>query len=226
MALAAGVGENDRRLAPNGTYFTPVTRSVSEGNKGKRLLSSPSLTLRVSKVSAIGLAPCRSLKHPTQMAESPIFWSAAIDCRFAFSFLGSAQKQLSGLHITKCPGRSERPGHWLGQFATDISAPILSRVLKAPLNHGAFKIRGSRNESGDESPHSKMATVELRLTETEACSTSAASGHSSRISAWTLPPFPNRVRLRQPSIGGEGSREPSSGLGSGGGDRPAKWSWP
>ncbi len=45
-------------LAPNGTYFTPVTRSVSEGNNGKRLLSSPSLTLRVSKVSAIGLAPC------------------------------------------------------------------------------------------------------------------------------------------------------------------------
>ena len=59
-ALAAGVGENDRRLAPNVTYFTSVTRSVSEGNKGKRLMSSPSLTLRVGKVSAIGLAPCRS----------------------------------------------------------------------------------------------------------------------------------------------------------------------
>ena len=50
----------NRGLTPNGTYFTPVTRSVSEGNKGKRLLSSPSLTLRVSKVSAIGLTPPRS----------------------------------------------------------------------------------------------------------------------------------------------------------------------
>ncbi len=46
-----------RREAPNGTDFTSVTRSVSEGNKGKRLMSLPSLTLRVSKVSAIGEAP-------------------------------------------------------------------------------------------------------------------------------------------------------------------------
>ncbi len=38
---------------PNRTDFTSVTRSVSEENKGKRLMSSPSLTLRVSKVSAI-----------------------------------------------------------------------------------------------------------------------------------------------------------------------------
>ena len=45
------------RRQPNGTDFTSVTRSVSEGNKGKRLMSSPSLTLRVSKVSAIGRQP-------------------------------------------------------------------------------------------------------------------------------------------------------------------------
>ena len=52
------------RRQPNGTYVTSVTRSVSEGNKGKRLMSSPSLTLRVSKVSAIGRQPPgRSQSH-------------------------------------------------------------------------------------------------------------------------------------------------------------------
>ena len=50
---------------PNGTDFTSVTRSVSEGNKGQRLMSSPSLTLRVSKVSAIGQMPAgRTQREP------------------------------------------------------------------------------------------------------------------------------------------------------------------
>ena len=46
-----------RGLTPNGTHFDQVTRSVSEGNSGKRHEHSPSLTLRVGKVSAIGPAP-------------------------------------------------------------------------------------------------------------------------------------------------------------------------
>ena len=57
---ASALFERTGGLTPNGTDFTSVTRSVSEGNKGKRLMSSPSLTLRVSKVSAIGLTPPRS----------------------------------------------------------------------------------------------------------------------------------------------------------------------
>ena len=45
------------RRQPNRTHFASLTRSVSEGNKGKPLLPSPSLTLRVGNVSAIGLTP-------------------------------------------------------------------------------------------------------------------------------------------------------------------------
>ena len=44
-------------LTPNGTYFSSVTRRVSEGNAGKCRFRSPSLTRRVAKVSAIGLTP-------------------------------------------------------------------------------------------------------------------------------------------------------------------------
>ena len=49
-----------RGLTPNDTYFRLVTRRVSEGNAGKSRCRSPSLTLRVAKVSAIGLTPTGS----------------------------------------------------------------------------------------------------------------------------------------------------------------------
>ncbi len=46
-----------RGLTPNGTHFSQVTRSVSEGMAGNGRCRPPSLTRRVSKVSAIGLTP-------------------------------------------------------------------------------------------------------------------------------------------------------------------------
>ena len=58
-----------RGLTPNGTHFGQGTRSVSEGNNGKRLLSSPLLTLRVSNVSARGLTPLRSEKRERANAQ-------------------------------------------------------------------------------------------------------------------------------------------------------------
>ena len=50
---------------PTGSHFDSVTRSVSEGNKGKRLLRSPSpsLTSRVTNVSAIAQTPLDYLKR-------------------------------------------------------------------------------------------------------------------------------------------------------------------
>ena len=46
----------------NGTYFRKVTRSVSEGFRLFRQCHTPLLTLRVSKVSAIGLQAQETLK--------------------------------------------------------------------------------------------------------------------------------------------------------------------
>ena len=181
-----------RGLTPNGTHFDQVTRSVSEGNKGKRLMLSPSLTLRVSKVSAIGLTPPGSPKLPRRerltLGRVGFYWpstilarSLCVVCLVALSG-GSAVAQQSIVGKRVVVIKDKAPLAVSGQTAATAKECTVFTVDKVEGEWLWIKSERAYLRRGDVVPFEDAIAHYTRLLETN----QTANNYWNRAQIWRL----------------------------------------